>query len=344
MGIFRKRSLRKKNKDMTSYQNIDLVNDAEDAAAAESPPRMSMSMSMTLSMSGYSNFDDSHSYTESQQSPNSSPTNSQSYGSPIHSHVHSQVHSQVFSNSTNHDYNNDYNYDECGSGSGSGSDSGNGSMPHKLTLSSSSQEGEVLSSINSNTTNSNTSGSNTSESQSNVDNITTNTNNTNINIDDQSNLATLEDLPNLINELNTCHETYSIKPAQALRSLFALSEDDSFNEINRIRMAREANGTLIPTLFKFLKRCNPSSSEQYLTLLVLNNISIPKDNKKLVSIVHNGVYILSRLLCEHPNIPLICIILVNLSFCDSMLRKQLVDDLYGEIQLVEALTYALKVS
>ncbi len=108
-------------------------------------------------------------------------------------------------------------------------------------------------------------------------------------------------------------------------------------------MVREADGQLIPVLLQFLLRCEPSSSEQYLVLLILNNISIPKENKRLVAIEHKGAFILSRLLCQHPNIPLICIILVNLSFCDSMLRKQLVDDLYKEIQLVEALAYALKV-
>lgn len=164
--------------------------------------------------------------------------------------------------------------------------------------------------------------------------------------DDESSRAvpTLDDLPRLVMEVQSCHETFGIKPAKALRSLFALSEDEAFNEINRIRMAREAEGRLVPVLLQFLQRCEPSSSEQYLALLVLNNISIPKENKRLVAIDHRGAYILSRLLCLYPDIPLICIILVNLSFCDTLLRKQLVDSVHGEIQLVEALIYALMVS
>jgi len=156
--------------------------------------------------------------------------------------------------------------------------------------------------------------------------------------------ATITDLPRFIHEIQNCHETYTKKPAKALRSLFALSEDEGFHEINRIRMAREANGQLVPVLLEFLSRCEPSSSEQYLALLVLNNLCIPKENKRLVAIDHKGAFVLSRLLCQYPNIPLICIILVNLTFCDALLRKQLVDDLHRQVQLVEALLYVLKVS
>ena len=131
-------------------------------------------------------------------------------------------------------------------------------------------------------------------------------------------------------------------------------------------MIRESNGLLLPTLFRFLQRCEPSSSEQYLVLLVLNNISIPNENKRLVAVgmnnnfsnndshnspaaanavrSHNsGAEVLGRLWCEYPNISLIGIIMVNLSFCDGGLRKVLVDDLYGDIQFVEALVYVLKV-
>lgn len=159
-------------------------------------------------------------------------------------------------------------------------------------------------------------------------------------------IPTIDDLPTFIREIQSCDETYGLKPAKALRSLFALSEDENLTEINRIRMAREDDGKLIPALLDFLQRCEPSSSEQYLALLVLNNISIPKENKRLVGIEYHGAYVLSRLLCQFPDVPLICIILVNLSFCDSLLRKQLVNDEEngnGEIQLMDALAYALKV-
>lgn len=173
-----------------------------------------------------------------------------------------------------------------------------------------------------------------------------NNNSENEDNDDQSSndeIPSLDDLARFITEIKSCHETYGIKPAKALRSLFALSEDENFHEINRIRMAREAGGKLIPVILEFLQRCEPSSSEQYLALLVLNNISIPKENKRMVAIDHNGAFILARLLCRYPDVPLICIILVNLSFCDASLRKNLVDSLHGEIQLVESLVYALKV-
>ena len=163
-------------------------------------------------------------------------------------------------------------------------------------------------------------------------------------------IITLDDLPTLIQSIQTCEQTYDIQPAKALRSLFTLSEDEQFHEINRIRMIRESDGQLLPTLFQFLQRCEPSSSEQYLVLLVLNNVSIPNENKRLVAIGmdnkrshHSGAVVLGRLWCEYPNISLIGIIMVNLSFCDGGLRKVLVDDLYGDIQFVEALVYVLKV-
>ncbi len=108
-------------------------------------------------------------------------------------------------------------------------------------------------------------------------------------------------------------------------------------------MVRESNSKLIPVLIQFLQKCQPSSSEQYLALLVLNNVSIPEENKRFVGVENRGAEVLARLFCKYPGIPLIGIILVNLSFCDGMIRKELVDDLNGGIQLVEALIYVLKV-
>ena len=162
------------------------------------------------------------------------------------------------------------------------------------------------------------------------------------NATDYTREASMEDLPALIDDLATCDSTFSEKPARALRMLFSLSEHNSLHEINRIRMVREAHGQLVPVLLQFLSRCRPTSSEQVLALLVLNNVSIPSENKRLVAIEYKGGKVLSRMLCQDPSCSLICIILVNLSFSDSVLRNQLVEA-REEIELVEALAYALKV-
>jgi hypothetical protein len=162
------------------------------------------------------------------------------------------------------------------------------------------------------------------------------------NATDYTREASMEDLPSLIDDLATCDSTFSERPARALRMLFSLSEHNSLHEINRIRMVREAHGQLVPVLLHFLSRCRPTSSEQVLALLVLNNVSIPSENKRLVAIEYKGGKVLSRMLCQDPSCSLICIILVNLSFSDSVLRNQLVEA-REEIELVEALAYALKV-
>jgi hypothetical protein len=154
---------------------------------------------------------------------------------------------------------------------------------------------------------------------------------------------TLADLDSLVNTLARCKETYDEEPSRALRVLFTLSENHESFESNRIQMVKDANGRLVPTLIKFLQRCQSNSSEQYLALLVLNNISIPLENKKIVAIDYQGAYILARMLCLYPDCSLIAIILVNLCFCESSLRVKLVGK-DSSIQLVEAFTYALKTS
>jgi hypothetical protein len=93
---------------------------------------------------------------------------------------------------------------------------------------------------------------------------------------------TMEHLPDLILDLETAVETSADRPARALRMLFALSEHGHTD--NRTEMVTAENGRLVSALLTFLTRCDRKSSEQYLTLLVLNNISIPSENKR-VSIV-----------------------------------------------------------
>lgn len=96
----------------------------------------------------------------------------------------------------------------------------------------------------------------------------------------------------------------------------------------------------MPVLLGFLRRCERGSSEQYLALLVLNNISIPTDNKRLIAMDHGGAHLLSRLLCIDPSCHLMAIVLVNLSFADADLRRELVAP-SSSVQLVDALSYTL---
>ena len=110
-------------------------------------------------------------------------------------------------------------------------------------------------------------------------------------------------LPQLLKDLDSSRKTSSDRPARALRQLFALSEHGSSTNNNRTEMVRvttspsdtanqthRRNGSdgrqlqLVPTLLNFLTRCKKGSSEQYLALLVLNNISIPSANKRVTYI------------------------------------------------------------
>ena len=145
-------------------------------------------------------------------------------------------------------------------------------------------------------------------------------------------------------------------PSRALRCLFSLSEHSSHKQ-QRIAMVRDNNNTstgqspngksggsssLIPALLSFLKRCPRDSSEQYLTLLVLNNLSIPAQNKQLIALKYGGVQTLAKLLREDPGCHLLVIIIVNLTFGDDKLNGDLLMD--GNVQLVDSLAYALLVS
>ena len=152
--------------------------------------------------------------------------------------------------------------------------------------------------------------------------------------------ATMDMLPELVEHLATSVDTSGETPARALRMLFSLSENAETD--NRTEMVREAGGMLVPELLDFLKRCERGSSEQYLALLVLNNISIPSESKRLIALECGGAQVLSRLLCLEPSCHLIAIILVNLTFADADLRKELVTK--PNIELIESLSFALKVA
>ncbi|KAL7545680.1 hypothetical protein ACHAWF_009030, partial [Thalassiosira exigua] len=162
-------------------------------------------------------------------------------------------------------------------------------------------------------------------------------------------------------------DTGADAPSRALRHLFALSEDGGDKGARRIAMVRDGGGdgdggdganggegegeeggaerassSLVPSLLSFLRRCPRDSSEQYLALLVLNNLSIPRTNKRPVAYTHGGARTLGRLLCEDPGCHLLAIVLVNLTFGDAELNRDLVED--GEAQLVEGLAYAFRLA
>mmetsp|Transcript_17350 Transcript_17350/g.34901 ORF Transcript_17350/g.34901 Transcript_17350/m.34901 type:complete len:630 (-) Transcript_17350:2328-4217(-) len=151
-------------------------------------------------------------------------------------------------------------------------------------------------------------------------------------------------------------------PSRALRALFALSEHASRTR-ERIAMVRYGGGgkarrddddydagvaPLIPTLLSFLRRCRRDSSEQYLALLVLNNVSIPPENKRPIALTHGGLKTLGRMLCDDPGCHLLVIILVNLTFSDVAVRKDFLCGVGGvggaDGMLVDSLAYALLVS
>jgi hypothetical protein len=85
----------------------------------------------------------------------------------------------------------------------------------------------------------------------------------------------------------------------------------------------DANNTLVPTLLAFLQRCPRNSPVQNLTLLILNNLSIPTENKRLVALEYGGARILGKLLRDDPGCQMLLIVMVNLTFGDE--RYPLVD-------------------
>ena len=178
-------------------------------------------------------------------------------------------------------------------------------------------------------------------------------------------------------------DTSAELPSRALGCLFTLSEVerttssvDTQQQQQRVHMVHGLNHnntnnnstntttpqasftSLIPALLSFLQRCPQNSSEQYLTLLVLNNLSIPMQNKRSIALQYDGASILARLLCEDPGCHVLVIIIVNLTFGDLELNRDLLmmgnsslagctnsrQDGWNEVQLVQSLGYVLLVS
>lgn len=93
--------------------------------------------------------------------------------------------------------------------------------------------------------------------------------------------VTMDQLPYLIKDLEVgTDELRSKASPKALKMLLALSEHPESH--NRIKMVRHDNGRIISALLNVLCRCNTQkSNEKYMALLVLNNISIPAENKQV---------------------------------------------------------------
>eukprot|EP00526_Cylindrotheca_closterium_P004682 CAMPEP_0113628566 /NCGR_PEP_ID=MMETSP0017_2-20120614/14803_1 /TAXON_ID=2856 /ORGANISM="Cylindrotheca closterium" /LENGTH=787 /DNA_ID=CAMNT_0000538879 /DNA_START=103 /DNA_END=2462 /DNA_ORIENTATION=- /assembly_acc=CAM_ASM_000147 len=154
--------------------------------------------------------------------------------------------------------------------------------------------------------------------------------------------VTMDQLPDIVKDLEAGTDEIRAKTPKALKMLFALSEQPESH--NRIEMARYDNGRIVTALLNILCSSSPQkSNEKYMALLVLNNISIPAENKQAVAITHDAVRVLSKLLCDDPSCHLIAIILVNLSFAEPEVLEELVS-LDADTGLVEALSFVLHIS
>lgn len=114
--------------------------------------------------------------------------------------------------------------------------------------------------------------------------------------------VTMDHVPDLILDLESAVETSAERSLKALRMLCALSKrqdgcEGGNSHLNRIEMVHRfthdrydgsgedhpsmQTGSLVPAILGFLKRCEVKSKEHYLTLMILNNISVPYENKKV---------------------------------------------------------------
>ncbi|GAX26806.1 hypothetical protein FisN_9Lh075 [Fistulifera solaris] len=136
-----------------------------------------------------------------------------------------------------------------------------------------------------------------------------------------------------IQQLKSQHEEQAL---DALKRLFALSSPEdpnaSFRQRNMICVVGDA---LLPVLFSYID----SADGVYIqtALLVINNLSTVAENKQPLAM--QGAAILARVLARDPSCHLAAIILVNLTFCDAELRRDLV--LKKDFLLVETLALTL---
>lgn len=120
----------------------------------------------------------------------------------------------------------------------------------------------------------------------------------------------------------------------ALKSLFALSSPEDTGSRQR-DMICVLGGALLPVLFSYIDTAEGVYIQT--ALLVVNNLSTVAENKRPLAM--QGAGILARVLTRDPSCHLAAIILVNLTFCDAELRRDLV--LTKEFNLVETLALTL---
>ncbi len=103
-------------------------------------------------------------------------------------------------------------------------------------------------------------------------------------------LVTLEHVADLILDLEKAVVVGAKRPLRALKMLLALSSRNADNSVfgvqssireTRMDMVRVDGGKLVPVLLSFLNRCMVQSKEHTLALLLLGNLSIPQENKKV---------------------------------------------------------------
>lgn len=124
----------------------------------------------------------------------------------------------------------------------------------------------------------------------------------------------------------------------ALKSLFALSSPGDTGAPSRQRdMICVMGGQLLPVLFSYIDTAGGVYVQT--ALLVVNNLSTVSENKRPLAM--QGAGILARVLTRDPSCHLAAIILVNLTFCDAELRRDLV--LNKDFFLVETLALTLLV-
>jgi hypothetical protein len=153
----------------------------------------------------------------------------------------------------------------------------------------------------------------------------------------------IDAVPTYVQDLVSSRDPGGERTSRTLRKLFAVSQIAANPESRNEDSTGLFNGGLIPALLAFLGRCERGSSEQSTALLILNNLSIPEENKRAIAIDFDGAKILCLLLVEDPSNHLVAIVLVNLTFADPELRSTLVSQ-GGDVQLIESLSFALRVA
>jgi hypothetical protein len=136
--------------------------------------------------------------------------------------------------------------------------------------------------------------------------------------------------------------------ASTIRSTTSNMSADSSNRQEDNTNSPKKSTAAATTTTKPSNRSITSSADQYLSLLVLNNLCTAPENKRIIALDHNGAKIISSLLVDDPSCHLLAIILVNLTFSDAALRQELIakESSCGSegIRMIESLAFCLRVA